>query len=476
MAASKKLVKYLNQDYEALKAQCLSKKALFSDPTFPAAPESLGFNLLGPNSDKAKGVVWKRPKEIVQDPKFIVSGATKADINQGELGDCWLMAAIASLTLDPDILARVIHSEQNFEENYAGIFHFQLWQYGQWVDVVIDDLLPTRNGKLVFVHSLDKNEFWSALLEKAYAKVNGSYEALKGGSATEGFEDFTGGIAERYELTKAPSNLFNIMKRALSRGSLLSTSISASADQTEALTKEQLVKTHAYSITAAEEVHVGGHLVQLVRLRNPWGHKEWNGAWSDNSKEWDHVLPQEKAKLNNSADDGEFWIAYSDFVERYSKVEICNLTPDLPSSDHVGRWALQQFEGNWKSGLSAGGSSKNTATFSSNPQFVINLDHKSQGDTHTCSVLVGLMQKDMRKERKLGHDFNNICFAVYPHKGGKLSHEALSTVKAAFTSEHPARREVSQRFDLPPGQYVIIPSTYEPNHEGSFLLRVFSEI
>ncbi|KAL7833968.1 hypothetical protein AOLI_G00289280 [Acnodon oligacanthus] len=476
MAASNKLVKYLNQDYDALKAQCLGKKALFSDPTFPAAPESLGFNLLGPNSDKAKGVVWKRPKEIVQNPKFIVGGATKADINQGELGDCWLMAAIASLTLDPDILVQVIHPEQNFEENYAGIFHFQLWQYGQWVDVVIDDLLPTRNGKLVFVHSLDKNEFWSALLEKAYAKVNGSYEALKGGSATEGFEDFTGGIAECYKLNKAPSNLFNIMKKALSRGSLLSTSISASVKETEDVTKEQLVKKHAYSITAAEEVHVGGRLMQLVRLRNPWGHKEWNGAWSDNSKEWDHVLPQEKAKLNYSADDGEFWMAYSDFVKQYSKVEICNLTPDLPSSDHVGQWALQQFEGNWKSGSTAGGSSKNTATFSSNPQFVINLDHKSQGGTHTCSVLVGLMQKDMRKERKLGHDFNSICFAVYPHKGSKLSHEVLSTAKAAFTSDHSARREVSQRFDLPPGQYVVIPSTYEPNHEGSFLLRVFSEV
>uniref|UniRef100_A0AAY4E140 calpain-2 n=1 Tax=Denticeps clupeoides TaxID=299321 RepID=A0AAY4E140_9TELE len=474
-------VKYQNQSFEALRAECLSRGTLFADPAFPAAPESLGFNELGPRSSKTRGVQWKRPGELTSNPQFIVGGATRTDICQGSLGDCWLLAAIASLTLNEDVLARVVPSDQGFGTNYAGIFHFQFWQFGEWVDVVIDDRLPTRDGELLFVHSVEGSEFWSALLEKAYAKVNGCYEALSGGSTTEGFEDFTGGIAESYELRTAPPNLFQIIRKALESGALLGCSIDiASAADSEAITNQKLVKGHAYSLTGAIEVNYRGRKEKLVRVRNPWGQVEWTGAWSDSSSEWNSVDPSDRE--NVKADDGEFWMSYTDFIRHYSRLEICTLTPDTLSSDSVKHWSVSKFDGSWRRGSTAGGCRNNPYTFWMNPQFKIKLNEEDDDPDDNevgCSIVVGLIQKNRRQMRKVGEDMHTIGYAIYEFHGQTEVHldknYFLTHAQKARSDTFINLREVSSRFKLPPGEYLIVPSTFEPHKNADFCVRVFSE-
>jgi len=79
---------------------------------------------------------------------------------------------VSCLSQYPNLLKKIIPPGQGFTsaEDYCGIFRFNFWAFGKWREIIVDDKLPTFNGRLVFMHSPENNEFWTALLEKAYAK------------------------------------------------------------------------------------------------------------------------------------------------------------------------------------------------------------------------------------------------------------------------------------------------------------------
>ncbi|KAJ1157814.1 hypothetical protein NDU88_010512 [Pleurodeles waltl] len=124
------------------------------------------------------------------------------------------------------------------------------------------------------------------------------------------------------------------------------------------------------------------------------------------------------------------------------------------------------------------------ATYWTNPQFKIKLDKPDddhEGGSHEpcCTVVVGLMQKNRRKHRKIGKDVLAIGYALYQlenHTEGHLNHDFFKTNQAVAQFEpHINLREVSKRLKLPVGHYLIVPSTFEPFKDGDFCLRVFTE-
>ncbi|XP_018306166.1 calpain-B isoform X4 [Mycetomoellerius zeteki] len=473
------------QDFNTLRRECLETGRLFEDPEFPANDSSLYFS-----RRPDRYIEWKRPMEIADDPQLFVEGFSRFDVQQGELGDCWLLAAVANLTMHSNLFFQIVPEDQSFEENYAGIFHFRFWQYGRWVDVVIDDRLPTCRGELVYLHSAENNEFWSALLEKAYAKLHGSYEALKGGTTCEAMEDFTGGVTEMYQMDETPPNLFNILLKAFERNSLLGCSIEPDPNVLEAETPQGLIRGHAYSITRVKNVEIQMPnrygTIPLLRLRNPWGNEaEWNGPWSDQSPEWRFIPDHEKEELGLTFDmDGEFWMSFHDFIRHFTQLEICNLNPDSLTTDDISagkkRWEMSVFEGEWVRGVTAGGCRNFLETFWHNPQYRITLESPDDDDDK-CTVIVALMQKNRRAQRRMGADCLTVGFAIYhldyPERLPKpldinfFKYNASVGRSPAFIN----LREVTCRFKLPPGVYCIVPSTFDPNEEGEFLLRIFSE-
>ncbi|KAM4641669.1 calpain-2 catalytic subunit-like [Discoglossus pictus] len=405
---------HLGQDYQTLLQECLKVGRLFEDPQFPAEAKSLGFNQLGPWSGKTRGVQWKRPKEICSSPQFICEDMKWTDICQGQLGNCWFLAAAASLTIYPPLLERVVPPQQSFGQGYAGIFHFQFWQYGQWMDVVVDDRLPVKDGELVFVSSMEKSEFWAALLEKAYAKLNGSYESLEGGWMNEAFVDFTGGLDESFDLKVPPPNFYQLIRKAVEKRSLMGASIKIqNQNETEMRTPEGLAKGHAYSIIAVQEIEQHDRKIQLLRLRNPWGKVEWNGRWSDHSPMWSTLDRSLQAKLQVKGEDGEFWMQMDDFLRYFDTLEVCNLTADSLEEDSPHVWNNNSFEGSWVPGHNAGGCRNYKGTFWTNPQYMVTLEEEDEDKRGLCTLLVSLMQKGRRQGRAMGRDFVVVGFEIY---------------------------------------------------------------
>ncbi|XP_078102229.1 calpain-12 [Sander vitreus] len=514
-------IKFRDQDFQALLEKCLKSGQLFADPTFPPEQKSIGMPE-DPNPKKA--IKWQRPKEISKNAVFVEDTIGTTDICQGQLGNCWLLAALSCLTMHPQLFVKVVPANQSLSEPYAGIFHFMFWQYGEWVEVVVDDRLPVCEGRLLFSYSRTRNEYWSALVEKAYAKLIGCYGSLKGGNISEGMEDFTGGIARSLKVTsRTPRVLWRSLTAALSRGSLLSCFIKAcSTLEIGKVTEKGLIKGHAYAITNTDKVMKVSDEVLLLKLRNPWGFVEYRGPWSDKGKEWDDVVKAEKERIQlQQNEDGEFWISTEDFCSLFDVVELCSVNPDNLEEENppASTWTISEHRGFWLQGSSAGGSRKHNRSFWKNPQFQLVLtegDHSGQvyeggsnevydeadGEDDNeededdmmipedkkkaekqkqkgrqCTVLVELLQKNRRKDIV---NFLQIAFHIYevsPElQGTCLTRNFFMTTRPVGRSgKYRAQRGVWTKLLLDPGNYIIVASTYQPNQPGEFFVRIFSK-
>lgn len=153
----------MTSKYDRIKSECKKKNVQWEDPDFQAIQTSVFYYQTPPFTFQ-----WKRIADIVAAPAFMTD-TENFDIIPGKMGDRWLVSCLGVLFSLKNLFYRVVPADQSIENSY-GVFRFRLWWCGEWVEVLVDDRLPTINGKLAFLQPQKSNCFWAAFLEKAIAK------------------------------------------------------------------------------------------------------------------------------------------------------------------------------------------------------------------------------------------------------------------------------------------------------------------
>jgi len=314
-----------------------------------------------------------------------------------------------------------------------------------------------------FCHARDPNEAWPVILEKAYAKLHGSYEALAGGVVHDALYDLTGGIPSFVDMgdigaAASDGTLWQEIMSYHRAGYLLGAGTPEGSDSTVA---RGIAQGHAYAILDVKLVQ--GH--QLLQLRNPWGRTEWNGEWGDawirkyGSNSVKRQLKWEDNEGTQVTDTGEkgdgvFWMEFRDFLVNFQTVQICRLFDKS--------WTKIVIHDQWK-GLSATGCG-NFKRLGDAPQYRIKILRPS----HLIFVL------------SQQHDYGEENFAVgmglQSVGGGRTAKSYKKNVKlssAAFTNSRTSVME-ADRMEPNTDGYTLVPTTFNPDEECTFVLAVWS--
>ncbi len=167
------------------------------------------------------GIEWRRIEELFMDeetklmkgrPCLFDHEIEPSDIDQGGLGDCWLMSAMACLTMSRGTIQNCFLTE---EYNRRGEYSIRLYngKKRRFVTVVVDDYVPVHKGTHDTLFANPHGcELWVLLLEKAFAKLVGSYYGLNGGLEAWALQVMTGDHVHVWKKTAGGKWMENEMR------------------------------------------------------------------------------------------------------------------------------------------------------------------------------------------------------------------------------------------------------------------------
>lgn len=347
----------------------MAEPELWVDPAFPPDHTSIG---CAKDSKLMTPPYWS-PIQAVFPDKPLLGEIDPNDLQQGGIGDCWLISAFQTLAEYPDAVKQLFKTQEHPPDGKY-VLRLYSMEEEEWKDVEVDCRIPCRDGKAAYVKP-GGNGVWMCLLEKACAKLLGSYMKLNANIHAVGWTMLCGpgdfneidkrnperiwketsykpkelrieGIVEDplKSMFKSRVKIFaetsdNKDKTPVEKEKLFSQILEwdrknfvmgcmswpegltdpDAAATSEILHPNGLVSCHGFGVLAAYE----GHGFKLLQLRNPWGnHTEWKGAWCDDSEEW-QKNPEVAKEVNfKPRSDGIFWMSFDDWEQNFDGFQV----------------------------------------------------------------------------------------------------------------------------------------------------------
>ena len=479
---------------------------------FPAAPgraegrsQPAVYNKGKPCAGMPTVTQWLRPEEFrnlqqpgesvpeaYRQPMFFKSMFEIEGIIQGAgMDNRWFISALNIVASNRGQLDRIFFGEIDPTWVTYGFFVCKFYQDDpksddDWQVVVVDDRIPCdANGQPAFCRHPDPNVYWAMIIEKAYAKFAGTYEAMQGGTVVQGLEDLTGGIGYKFDLAKrekewippkgdVPERLWDEMMEKMKTEHVVGASCQTKGQPRPQTSKKGIELNRAYAVVTGGDFED----YKLIRLRIPLSEdgtvKEWNGKWSDHSAAWSSRLMQ-MLHYSRDSNDGTFWMEYADLCKHFNKVYMCRMLDDL--------WTRFAVKSRWMD-ETAGGCT-NFISWRNNNQWLLTISRPN------TKLIIKLTQPDARKSTGNGRHYSNaIGFyilrgnapnAAGDHKRRKLICEDGDEEDGGdfvFVKEPRFSRQVTCEYTFEKASdtpYVLLPFMFEPGREGIFKLTILSD-
>jgi len=298
------------------------------------------------------------------------------DIQQGSVGDCWLLSAISAMSEFDGAISALFRKTAGLYELPAQqptkyvvtLFDLKTWSE---VDIEVDERLCMKRDESGLLGCLPSNdaELWACYLEKAMAIHCGGWDELEGGHCTHAWRMLTGckhqytfmNYGEGFEclgtlnpntgewepLDNSPhkgfqglwpmnwpevggggdlqakcleNEMFERMCAWDDQNYIMAAGTKAGSDKNAT---DGIVDGHAYTVITCIN-DVAGTQFDLIKVRNPWGKGEFaSGMWSDDGAGWKSYPEVKRICKPVNANDGMFWLTKEEFFKYFKTIYLC---------------------------------------------------------------------------------------------------------------------------------------------------------